>query len=53
MDEKSRTAASKFLGYVLRHEPMAIGIALDSGGWVDVGVLLGACAQHGTPAVSG
>lgn len=47
MDAKSRTAASKFLSYVLRHEPTAVGIALDSGGWVAVDVLLDACAQHG------
>ena len=47
MDEKSRTAGSKFLSYVLRHEPAAVGIALDSGGWVAVDVLLDACAQHG------
>jgi len=47
MDEKSRTAASKFLSYVLRHEPAAVGIALDSGGWVAVDVLLDACAQNG------
>ncbi len=47
MDEKSRTAASKFLSYVLRHEPAAVGIALDSGGWVAVDVLLDACARHG------
>ena len=47
MDEKSRTAVSKFLSFVLRHEPAAVGIALDSGGWVEVGVLLDACAQHG------
>jgi putative RNA 2'-phosphotransferase len=49
MDEKSRTTASKFLSYVLRHEPGAVGIALDSGGWVNVEVLLDACAQHGRP----
>jgi putative RNA 2'-phosphotransferase len=47
MDEKSRIAASKFLSFVLRHEPEAVGIELDSGGWVDVDVLLGACAEHG------
>lgn len=47
MDEKSRTAASKFLSYVLRHEPAAVGIALDAAGWVAVDVLLDACAQHG------
>lgn len=49
MNERSRTAASKFLSYVLRHEPGAIGIALDSGGWVDVHELLEACAKHGRP----
>jgi len=49
MDEKSRTAASKFLSYVLRHEPGAVGIALDPGGWVGVDVLLNACAEHGHP----
>ena len=47
MDVKRRTALSKFLSYVLRHEPAAVGIALDSGGWVAVDVLLDACARHG------
>lgn len=47
MDEKSRTAASKFLSFVLRHEPKAVGITLDAGGWVDVDVLLRACSEHG------
>lgn len=49
MDEKSRTAASKFLSFVLRHEPGAVGITLDSGGWVEVNVLLDACAEHARP----
>jgi putative RNA 2'-phosphotransferase len=47
MDEKSRTAASRFLSYVLRHEPVAVGITLDPAGWVSVEVLLDACARHG------
>ena len=47
MDATSRTAASKFLSYVLRHEPMAVGIALDPCGWVAVDVLLDACARAG------
>ncbi len=38
---------SKFLSYVLRHKPEAIGIALDAEGWVDVDELLTAAAQHG------
>jgi RNA:NAD 2'-phosphotransferase (TPT1/KptA family) len=45
-DEKNPTAASKFLGYVLRNEPAVVGIALDSGGWVAIDVLLDACAQN-------
>jgi putative RNA 2'-phosphotransferase len=47
VDEKSRAAVSKFLSYVLRHQPAAVGIALDSGGWVAVDALLSACAHHG------
>lgn len=47
MDAKNRTAASKFLSFVLRHEPRAVGIALDAAGWVEVDVLLQACAKHG------
>lgn len=47
MDAKNRTAASKFLSFVLRHEPEAIGVTLDVAGWVDVDVLLQACAKHG------
>jgi len=47
MDAKSRTAASKFLSFVLRHEPGAAGVALDTAGWVDVDVLLKACAKSG------
>src|SRR5688572_13968756 len=49
MDDKSRTAASKFLSFVLRHEPQSIGIELDAAGWVDVDVLLRACADKGRP----
>ncbi|MER5456067.1 RNA 2'-phosphotransferase [Micromonospora sp. NPDC002389] len=41
------TATSKFLAYVLRHQPAAVGITLDSAGWVDVQVLLAALARHG------
>ncbi|WP_327293407.1 RNA 2'-phosphotransferase [Streptomyces sp. NBC_01198] len=49
MDEKRTVKASKFLSLVLRHEPERIGVALDEGGWVDVGALLAACAAHGRP----
>lgn len=40
---------SKFLSLVLRHEPGAIGIALDQNGWVSVDELLHALATHGKP----
>lgn len=31
---------SKFLSYVLRHEPQAIGLTLDSEGWADIAALI-------------
>jgi putative RNA 2'-phosphotransferase len=49
LDVRNRTAVSKFLSFVLRHDPGAVGIELDSSGWVDVDVLLDACAKHGRP----
>lgn len=39
--------ASKFLSFVLRHNPAAIGAELDKGGWADIGALLDAARQHG------
>ncbi|MFD3453485.1 RNA 2'-phosphotransferase [Streptomyces sp. NPDC058691] len=47
MDEKQTVRISKFLARVLRHDPDSIGIALDEGGWVDVDVLMAACARAG------
>lgn len=41
------TRASKFLAYVLRHDPAAIGITLNEGGWVPVRTLLAGAARHG------
>lgn len=38
---------SKFLSFVLRHQPQAIGITLDAEGWVAVDDLLSAAARHG------
>ncbi len=38
---------SKFLSFVLRHKPQAIGITLDAEGWVAVEELLAAAARHG------
>jgi putative RNA 2'-phosphotransferase len=43
------TAASKFLSWVLRHDPAAIGLRLDDGGWADISALLAAAARHGQP----
>ncbi len=47
MNSKLLTETSKFLSFVLRHEPQAIGLTLDSEGWADVDALIGAAAQHG------
>ena len=38
---------SRFLTYLLRHDPAAIGLRLDPGGWAEVDELLAALAQHG------
>jgi putative RNA 2'-phosphotransferase len=46
-DDHVRT--SKFLSYVLRHRPDAVGIALADDGWVDIETLLAALARHGRP----
>jgi putative RNA 2'-phosphotransferase len=43
------TAASRFLSYVLRHNPAAVGVSLDEGGWIDVDTLLTALARHNRP----
>lgn len=34
------TQTSKFLSYVLRHEPQSIGLTLDSEGWADLDALI-------------
>ncbi|SEQ72382.1 RNA 2'-phosphotransferase [Pseudomonas sp. NFPP19] len=38
---------SKFLSYVLRHEPQAIGLELDSEGWGDIDALISGAAKNG------
>jgi putative RNA 2'-phosphotransferase len=45
----SLTHASKFLSFVLRHEPGAIGLSLDPQGWVPIVDLLAAANKHGEP----
>jgi putative RNA 2'-phosphotransferase len=47
MNEKKRTSISKFLSFVLRHQPEAAGVTLDSAGWVEVDRLLASCAARG------
>ena len=44
---KQLVEISKFLSFVLRHNPQAIGITLDAEGWVAVNDLLAAAARHG------
>lgn len=44
---KQLTETSKFLSYVLRHEPQAIGLQLDREGWAIVGELIACTKQAG------
>lgn len=41
--------SSKFLSFVLRHEPGAVGLELSKEGWVLVEDLLSALREHGRP----
>ena len=45
--DKSLTSTSKFLSLLLRHQPEAVGLALDASGWADVTDLIARCNQHG------
>lgn len=47
MDTKRLNETSKFLSYVLRHEPQAIGLQLDSEGWADIESLIAGAAEDG------
>jgi putative RNA 2'-phosphotransferase len=42
-------ALSKYLGYLLRHDPAAAGLELGAGGWVPVDELLAGLARTGRP----
>jgi len=44
---KQHTEVGKFLSYVLRHEPHAIGLALDSQGWAEIDALIAGAKQAG------
>ncbi|MFI9649663.1 RNA 2'-phosphotransferase [Streptomyces sp. NPDC052040] len=46
-DERRTVKVSKYLSKHLRHQPERIGLALDEGGWVEIGTLLAAAAAHG------
>lgn len=47
MSERKLTEVSKFLSYVLRHEPQAIGLTLDAEGWGSLDALISGAAQQG------
>lgn len=47
MEAKRVSQLSRFLSFVLRHDPGAIGLALDAHGWVEIEQLLVACQAHG------
>ncbi|MDH6117416.1 RNA 2'-phosphotransferase [Kitasatospora sp. GAS204B] len=47
MDEKRLVKTSKRLSRILRHDPGAVGLTLDEGGWVPVDTLLAAFARSG------
>jgi putative RNA 2'-phosphotransferase len=49
MDDRTVTSHSKFLSFVLRHRPDAIGITLDAQGWVAIDELLVQCGKHEHP----
>ena len=38
---------SKFLSYILRHQPESIDITLDSDDWVEIDLLLAQAQKHG------
>jgi putative RNA 2'-phosphotransferase len=47
LDEKSLVKRSKYLARHLRHQPEALGLTLDPGGWVAVDALLAAMRRRG------
>lgn len=47
MNTKHLNETSKFLSYVLRHEPEAIGLQLDSDGWVRIDILIECATNNG------
>src|SRR5262249_51208428 len=47
MNDKKMVRVSKFLSKYLRHEPEAIGLTLEPGGWVTIDELLSATERAG------
>ncbi|EOL8943220.1 RNA 2'-phosphotransferase [Cronobacter dublinensis] len=45
--DKKHAEVSKFLSYVLRHQPEAIGLTLDREGWADIGLLIICATKDG------
>ena len=45
--KKRLDSTSKFLSLVLRHRPEAIGLELDSEGWLELGMLISKAGEHG------
>jgi putative RNA 2'-phosphotransferase len=45
----ARTELSRFLSFVLRHRPEAIGLELDPNGWADIDELVERARAHGKP----
>ncbi len=47
MNNKQLNETSKFLSYILRHEPHTIGLQLDAEGWADINTLITSAAKEG------
>jgi len=47
MNSKQLNEISKFLSYVLRHEPQSIGLQLDMEGWAEIDSLIAGAAKEG------
>lgn len=47
MNNKKLTEVSKFLSFVLRHQPQEIGLSLDLEGWADIDALILAANKSG------
>jgi len=53
MTDLTRNRISKFLSYVLRHHPEAVGLQLDENGWVSLNLLVDACNAKGQEMTRG